>query len=158
MQRKIGLVLVVLNLIMALMATNYFLRIQKLSIIQWLAVNTCTPSIIIFVIGYFLKNMWLMGFSAVFLLFYGGCGLIVFRWSLNLQDLFPQTGHIFMTCAVIYIVYVAIVKHEIKKFFIGALIGLLVFIPLFYFQHRYQIENPELLKLLGFKDNYKPTE
>jgi hypothetical protein len=157
-ERKTGLVLVVLNAIMVLMSTNFFLNVKKLSIIQWLAINTCAPSTIIFIIGYFLKNMYLMGFSIGWLLFYGGGGLFVFSWSTNPQDLFPQIGHIFMTAAVIYIVYSAIVNHNFKKFIIGAIIGIIVLIPVLYIQKQYQKKHPELIELLGFKENYKPQE
>lgn len=156
MKRKTGLTLVILNLIMALLAAKFFLCDQKLSVIQWLALNTCTPSIIIFALGFFLKNFWLMGFSATWMFFYGGGGLIVFQWSTQPQDLMPQIGHIFMTAAVIYIVCAAIKNKALKKFFLGALIGLILLIPTFLIQSRYQRENPELVKLLGFKENFGP--
>lgn len=99
-----------------------------------------------------------MGFSATWMLFYGGGGLIVFKWSTNPQDLMPQIGHIFMTLAVVYVIYTAIANKQLKKFFIGFVIGLILLLPTFYFQIQYQKNHPELVKLLGFKDNYRPNQ
>ena len=157
MNRKVGWFLVIVNLLLAANAAIFFLAIKKLSVPQWLAVNSCTPSILLFALGFFLGSPFLLGFSAAAMLFYGGGGLIVFRWSLSPSDLIPQIGHLFMTAGAVYAVLSPAGRGAWKSRGLGLLLGALVLaLIVFPRQRQYQKSHPELVELLGFRQDFAP--
>ena len=157
MRCKIGWFLAVVNILLAANAAFFFLAVKKLDFVSWLAINSCTPSIVLFALGFFLDSPFLLGFSSAAMLFYGGGGLFVFRWSTSPADLVPQIGHLFMTAGAVYALLSSIRRKTWKSAFGGLLLGaavlILIVIPR---QTRYQKAHPELLELVGFRPKLSP--
>lgn len=119
MQKKIGLTLVIINMLLALNSTFFFLGLAKTSVIEWMFFNACAPTIILYVLGYFMRSKIVLALSLPALVFFGTGGLFVFGWQG--WELIAQISHIFMTLAVIWII-VDIFK---SKCFKEATIGLI---------------------------------
>ena len=56
----VGWALIVLNVLMAINSTYFFLGVLKVGPAGWLMMNTCVPSIAFFTIGFLLKSPLLM--------------------------------------------------------------------------------------------------
>lgn len=97
---KTGWVLVILNLLMALNSTLYFLLPLNASVTEWLAMNSCAPSIFIFALGFIIANRTIMAVGAGLLFHFGILGISAYGWEgINIIS---QIGHILMLCAVLY--------------------------------------------------------
>src|SRR5512136_35356 len=96
-----GWILVVLNTLMAIMSANFFLGMLKADVAGWLMMNTCAPSIALFVIGFLLGSPVVMMAASAMMFRYGTLGLFVFRW--DGFNIIAQAGHILMTLAVFYV-------------------------------------------------------
>jgi len=99
-RNKSGWIITILNILMALNSTYVFLGFLKVGVNGWLMMNSCAPSIALFVIGFLLESPVLMLAASTLMFRYGTLGLFVFNWSGT--NLIAQTGHILMTVAVIY--------------------------------------------------------
>jgi hypothetical protein len=124
---RIAWILVILNVLMAIMSTNFFLGTLKTGVEGWLMMNTCAPSIALFVIGYLLGSPIVMIAGAVAMFRYGTLGLFVFSWSGS--NLIAQVGHILMTLAVAYVVIDTIRNRRWKIAGLGVALGLAIMVP-----------------------------
>jgi hypothetical protein len=148
-----GWVLVVLNTLMAINSANFFLGMLKTDVVGWLMMNTCAPSIALFVIGFLLGSPVVMVAASVMMFRYGTLGLFVFGWSGG--NLFAQAGHILMTLAVIYVVVEVIRNRRWKTLGLGLLLGIAILFPLEIVQTKWIIANPGLVEKL-FSGNLMP--
>jgi hypothetical protein len=148
-----GWVLVVLNTLMAINSANFFLGMLKTDVVGWLMMNTCAPSIALFVIGFLLCSPLVMIASATIMFRYGTLGLFVFGWSGG--NLFAQAGHVLMTLAVIYVVVDVIRNRRWKTLGLGLLLGMAILFPLETVQTMYFIAKPEMAQKL-FSGNLMP--
>lgn len=147
-----GWVLVVLNTLAALNAAFFFLGTLKASVGEWMMMNTCTPSISIFVIGFLLGSPLMMVAGSVLMFYYGTGGLFVFGW--DGYNIIPQIGHILMTLAVIYTVVHVVRGRSWKTLGLGVLLGLAIFIPLMIVQTRWLSTHPGVTEML-FSGNWE---
>jgi len=147
-----GWTLVVLNTLAALNAAFFFLGALKASVGDWLMMNTCTPSIAIFVIGFLLGSPLVMVAGSVMMLYYGTGGLFVFGW--DGYNIIPQIGHILMTLAVIYTVVRVVRGKKWRMLGLGVLLGLAIFIPLMIIQTRWLSTHPGVAEML-FSGNWE---
>jgi len=111
---KAGWVVVALNLVMAFMSTMYFLAQARVGVAGWLAMNSCAPSIFLFVLGYLCRSLPVMAVGAGLMFRYGTLGLFFFGW--DGPNLIAQVGHIFMTVAVCYVLTLIVrrrARHEL---------------------------------------------
>ena len=141
-----GWVLVVLNTLMAIMSANFFLGMLKTDVAGWLMMNTCAPSIALFVVGFLLGSPMLMIAASAMMFRYGTLGLFVFGWSGG--NLFAQAGHVLMTLAVIYVVADVIRNRRWKTLSLGLLLGMVILFPLETVQTMYFIANPGMAQKL----------
>jgi len=148
-----GWVLVILNTLMAINSANFFLGILKTDVIGWLMMNTCAPSIALFVIGFLLGSPVIMVAGSVLLFRYGTLGLFVFRW--DGFNIIAQASHILMTLAVIYVVVDVIRNRRWKTLSLGLLLGIAILFPLETVQTKWIIANPEMAQKL-FSGNLMP--
>jgi hypothetical protein len=148
-----GWVLIVLNTLMAINSANFFLGMLKTDVIGWLMMNTCAPSIALFVIGFLLGSPVVMVAASTIMFRYGTLGLFVFGWSGG--NLFAQAGHILMTLAVIYVVADVIRNRRWKTLSLGLLLGIVILFPLETVQTMYFIAKPEMAQKL-FSGNLMP--
>jgi len=115
--------------------------------------NTCAPSIALFVIGFLLGSPVVMVAASTMMFRYGTLGLFVFGWSGG--NLFAQAGHILMTLAVIYVVVDVIRNRRWKTLSLGLLLGIVILFPLETVQTIWLIGNPEMAEKL-FSGNLMP--
>ena len=138
---------------MAINSANFFLGMLKTDVIGWLMMNTCAPSIALFVIGFLLGSPVVMVAASAMMFRYGTLGLFVFGW--NGGNLFAQAGHILMTLAVIYVVVDVIRNRRWKTLGLGLLLGIVILFPLETVQTMWIIANPEMAEKL-FSGNLMP--
>jgi hypothetical protein len=150
----VGWVLVVLNLLMAINSANFFLGMLKTNVSGWLMMNTCAPSIVLFVIGFLLGSPVVMVAASAMLFRYGTLGLFVFRW--DGFNIISQVGHILMTLAVVYVVVDVIRNRRWKTLGLGLLLGIVILAPLETVQTMWLIGNPKMAEKL-FSGNLMPT-
>ena len=148
-----GWILAVLNTLMALNSANFFLGMLKTDVVGWLRMNTCAPSIALFVIGFVLGSPVVMLAASVMMFRYGTLGLFVFGWSGG--NLFAQAGHILMTLAVVYVVVDVIRNRRWKTLGLGLLLGIAILFLLETVQTKWIIANPAMAQKL-FSGNLMP--
>ena len=149
----VGWILVVLNTLMALTSANFFLRMLKTDVVGWMMMNTCAPSIALFVIGFLLGSPAVMVAASAIMFRYGTLGLFVFSWSGG--NLIAQAGHILMTLAVVHVVADVVRHRRWKALGLGLLLGMAILIPLTIVQTMWINANPELVEKL-FSSNLMP--
>ncbi len=120
----VGLVLAILNALNAANAVYFFLCMAKASIVEWFFFNACTPSITIYLIGYFLHSWAVMAMAIPALMFYGFGGLFVFGWKG--MNIIPQISHLCMTAAIGWITRSIFVEGAFREATIGFLVSSLV--------------------------------
>ena len=121
---RTGWILVILNLLMATNSTLYFTTQLKAGLDGWLAMNSCAPSIFIFVLGYIIRNCSVMAVGTGLMFRFGTLGLFVFGWEG--MNLIPQAGHILMTLAVIYFMVKMINLRSGREFIVTAFVVVLM--------------------------------
>ena len=141
-----GWVLVVLNTLMAINSANFFLGMLKTDVVGWLMMNTCAPSIALFVIGFLLGSPVVMVAASAIMFRYGTLGLFVFGWSGG--NLFAQASHILMTLAVIYVVVDVIRHRRWKTLGLGLLLGIVILFPLETVQNLWIVAHSEMAEKL----------
>lgn len=151
--RKGGWVIVILNIIMMFCSSNYYLRIVKFPVTAWFFFNICFFSVLIFLVGFFLKNKMIMSASIPFLTYFGTVGMFVFSWQGMM--IIAQIAHIFMTLAIIYIILESIRGKEWKRPIGGFLVGLIIFLLFLPIHQRYIKNHPEYLEQETLGDQKK---
>jgi hypothetical protein len=144
-------IIIILNLVMAILSTNFFLNMLKFSIYEWVCSNICAPTIYILSIGYFLNNPFFINMSLILLFRYGTLGLYIFTWSL--KNLMPQLSHILMTLALLVLVK-KILVGKLKLSIMGLISGLILMFVVSSMQNEFFLQNPQKLEDL-FNGNYK---
>lgn len=142
--RKIGWVIATLNMIMMILSAYFYLIMVEFPITAWFFFNICFFSTLIFLIGFFLKNKVIMSASIPFLAYFGTRGMFIYSWQGMM--IIAQITHIFMTLAIVYIIFESIKSKEWRKLIIGFIIGLVIFL-IFLPMHQNYIEfHPEFLE------------
>ncbi len=149
----IGWVLVVLNTIAALNSTYFFLGMLRVGVGDWLMMNTCVPSIALFVAGFLLGSPVVMVAGAALMFRYGTLGLFVFSWEA--YNLIPQIGHILMTLAVIYVLADIVRGRRWQALALGLAVGAVILVPLYVVQESWCAAHPDLVQKL-FSGNLAP--
>jgi hypothetical protein len=150
---RIGWILVVLNTLMALTSANFFLGMLKTDLVGWLMMNTCAPSIALFVLGFLLGSPVVMVASAALMFRYGTLGLFVFSWSGG--NLIAQVGHILMTLAVVYVMTDAVRNQRWKVMGLGLALGVVILSLLVTVQDFWIMAHPAVAEKL-FSGNLMP--
>jgi hypothetical protein len=145
-RNAVGWVLVVLNGLAALNSTFFFLGMLKAGVVGWLMMNTCAPSIALFVIGFLLGSPVVMVAASVLMFRYGTGGLFAFGW--DSYNLIPQIGHILMTLAVIYVLVHVVRNRAWRTLGLGLALGVAILIPLTVVQTWWFNAHPEMLQML----------
>jgi len=148
-----GWILVILNLLMAINSANFFLGTLKTNVIGWLMMNTCAPSIALFVIGFLLGSPVVMIAASAMMFRYGTLGLFVFRW--DGFNIIAQVGHILMTLTVFYVMVDVGRSRRWKTLGWGLALGIAILIPLTIVQTMWTNANPGLVEKL-FSGNLMP--
>ena len=148
-----GWLLVVLNTLMAITGANFFLGMLKTDVGSWLMMNTCAPSIALFVIGFLIGSPVVMIAASTMMFRYGTLSLFVFSWSGG--NLIAQAGHSLMTLAVVYVATDVVRHRRCKTLGLGLSLGIVILFPLETVQSLWLIAHPEMAVKL-FSGNLMP--
>ncbi|MBN1501024.1 MAG: hypothetical protein JW982_12760 [Spirochaetes bacterium] len=143
---RTGLIICIINLLLVLNSTFFFLFKMKTGIQAWLMLNSCAPSMYLFILGYFLRSSVLTAASSVMMIRWGFLGLFMFSWEGF--NIIAQIGHIAMTFTVIYTFFTLIKQKKFKSLIAGLLLGLIITIPYSYIQINWFNDRP------GFLDQF----
>ncbi len=146
-----GYLLASLLLLTLLNSAYFFLQVAKFGIVDWLAFNACSLSIIAYLICFvcfqLTKENHYLAIALLPLYYYGTMGLFVTPW--NVTNIFAQITHIIITLNVIWILYVLLKKSDYKSLSKGLLIGLLIFVPIFVVIQNYsQLHIDEFMQII----------
>ena len=126
-----GIALAIVLLLLTLSGSAYFFFTLKVSFVQWLAYNACSPSSLVYlscliVFWVTKKTVWLpLAFLPMY--YFGTMGLFTFTWSG--ANIFAQMSHITMTLNLIWAGYVLYRIGDYKAFAQGLLWSIVLFVP-----------------------------
>ena len=126
-----GIALAIVLLLLTLSGSGYFFSTLKVSFVQWLAYNACSPSSLLYlgcliVFWVTKKTIWLpLAFLPMY--YFGTMGLFTFTWSG--ANIFAQMSHITMTLNLIWAGYVLYRIGDYKAFAQGLLWSIVLFVP-----------------------------
>jgi hypothetical protein len=137
-----------LNALAAINSSYFFLGRLETGVAGWLMMNTCAPSIALFVAGFVARSRVTLVASAVLMARYGTAGLFVFGW--DGPNLFAQIGHLLMTAAVIYVLVKVLRKNSrpVCSLLVGVGVGVAILVPLTLIQTAWFAAHPGLLEQL----------
>lgn len=142
-----GIILAVLLFIITLSSTFFFLGKLKISLIEWVSFNACSPTsflyLLLFIVFLIKKNAFYLVITFLPIYFLGTMSMYVMPW--NELNLIAHVGHIVMTLNLIWVVYVILKHKEYKALGIGLLISILLFVP--YIAYVLPISTPDSLKI-----------
>ena len=126
-----GVALAIVLLLLTLSGSGYFFFTLKVTFVQWLAYNACSPSSLLYlgcliVFWVTKKTVWLpLAFLPMY--YFGAMGLFTFTWSG--ANIFAQMSHITMTLNLIWAGYVLYRIGDYKAFAQGLLWSIVLFVP-----------------------------
>ena len=126
-----GVALAIVLLLLMLSGSGYFFFTLKVTFLQWLAYNACSPSSLVYlgcliVFSVTKKTVWLpLAFLPMY--YFGTMGLFTFTWSG--ANIFAQMSHITMTLNLIWAGYVLYRIGDYKAFAQGLLWSIVLFVP-----------------------------
>ena len=130
-EKIIGIALAIVLLLLTLSGSGYFFFTLKVTFVQWLAYNACSPSSLLYlgcliVFWVTKKTVWLpLAFLPMY--YFGTMGLFTFTWSG--ANIFAQMSHITMTLNLIWAGYVLYRIGDYKAFARGLLWSIVLFVP-----------------------------
>ena len=126
-----GIALAIVLLLLTLSGSGYFFFTLKVTFVQWLAYNACSPSSLVYlgcliVFWVTKKTVWLpLAFLPMY--YFGTMGLFTFTWSG--ANIFAQMSHITMTLNLIWAGYVLYRIGDYKAFARGLVWSIVLFVP-----------------------------
>lgn len=126
-----GILLSVLLLLVALSSTLFFLGKLKISVVDWISFNACSPTsflyLCFFIVFLINKKAAFLVVTSLPIYFLGTMSMFVLPWNGNY--LIAHLGHIIMTLNILWAFYVVIKHKEYKAMAKGLFIGILIFVP-----------------------------
>lgn len=130
-EKIIGVILAGLLFLITLSSTFFFLGKLKISLVQWVAFNSCSPTsflyLLLFLVFLVKKNASYLMITFLPIYFLGTMSMFVLPW--NEANMIAHIGHIIMTLNLIWVLYVIFKHKEYKALGIGLLISMLLFVP-----------------------------
>lgn len=145
-----GVILAGLLFLITLSSTFFFLGKLKISLVQWVAFNSCSPTsflyLLLFLVFFVKKNASYLMITFLPIYFLGTMSMFVLPW--NEANMIAHVGHIIMTLNLMWVLYVIFKHKEYKALGIGLLISMLLFVPYIAYVLSYnQAHAEEMLKL-----------
>lgn len=126
-----GVILAGLLFLITLSSTFFFLGKLKISLVQWVAFNSCSPTsflyLLLFLVFLVKKNASYLMITFLPIYFLGTMSMFVLPW--NEANMIAHVGHIIMTLNLMWVLYVIFKHKEYKALGIGLLISMLLFVP-----------------------------
>lgn len=130
-EKTFGILLAFALLLLTLSGSGYFFFSLKVNFIQWLSYNACSPSSLIYLVGFviFLYNRNTTWLALAFLpmYYFGTMGLFTFTWSE--ANIFAQLSHITMRLNLIWAGYILYRIGDYKASARGLLYSIVLFVP-----------------------------
>ncbi len=142
-RNTVGWIVITLNTLAALNSTYFFIGRMKVGVIGWIMMNSCAPSIAVFVIGFLLGSPLIMVSGSLMMFRYGTLGMFTFSW--DGFNIIAQIGHILMTLGVIYTLADVVTNHRWQALILGGLLGAAILIPLGIWQSAWFKAHPGLI-------------
>lgn len=126
-----GIALAIVLLLLTLSGSGYFFSTLKVSFVQWLAYNACSPSSLVYlgclIVFWVTKKTFWLPLAFLPMYYFGTMGLFTFTWSG--ANIFAQMSHITMTLNLIWAGYVLYRIGDYKAFAQGLLWSIVLFVP-----------------------------
>ena len=126
-----GIALAIVLLLLTLSGSGYFFFTLKVTFVQWLAYNACSPSSLVYlsclIVFWLTKKTFWLPFAFLPMYYFGTMGLFTFTWSG--ANIFAQMSHITMTLNLIWAGYVLYRIADYKAFAQGLLWSIVLFVP-----------------------------
>jgi hypothetical protein len=146
--KKIGIIAAVLLLLVTVQSTVYFLAMLKVKFITWLFFNACSPSSMVYLLGFFVyivtKNKTLMYLGVLPMFFFGTFGLFLFPWSGT--SIVAQIMHIIMLLNIAWLVILTFKESHFRQATVGLLLSIFIFGIFIGFQLYYSRSHAEDFK------------
>lgn len=149
-EKTAGICLALLLLLITLASTSFFLGKLRVSPIEWIAFNSCSPTsflyLIFFIVFMINKNGAFLIVTALPLYFLGTMSMFVLPWSGNY--IVAHIGHIIMTLNIIWVFFVLLKHKEYRAMALGLLTGMLLFVPFIAYVQTYnKVHEEKIVKL-----------
>jgi len=149
-EKIIGVILAGLLFLITLSSTFFFLGKLKISLVQWVSFNSCSPTSFLYLLLFLMflvkKNASYLMITFLPIYFLGTMSMFVLPW--NEAKIIAHIGHIIMTLNLMWVIYVIFKHKEYKASGIGLLISMLLFVPYIAYVLSYnQAHAEEMLKL-----------
>lgn len=126
-----GIALAIVLLLLTLSGSGYFFFTLKVTFLQWLAYNACSPSSLVYlgclIVFWVTKKTFWLPLAFLPMYYFGTMGLFTFTWSG--ANIFAQMSHITMTLNLIWAGYVLYRIGDYKAFAQGLLWSIVLFVP-----------------------------
>lgn len=126
-----GIALAIVLLLLTLSGSGYFFFTLKVTFVQWLAYNACSPSSLVYlgclIVFWVTKKTFWLPLAFLPMYYFGTMGLFTFTWSG--ANIFAQMSHITMTVNLIWAGYVLYRIGDYKAFAQGLLWSIVLFVP-----------------------------
>ena len=126
-----GVALAIVLLLLTLSGSGYFFFTLKVTFLQWLAYNACSPSSLVYlgclIVFWVTKKTFWLPLAFLPMYYFGTMGLFTFTWSG--ANIFAQMSHITMTLNLIWAGYVLYRIGDYKAFAQGLLWSIVLFVP-----------------------------
>lgn len=126
-----GIALAIVLLLLTLSGSGYFFFTLKVTFVQWLAYNACSPSSLVYlgclIVFWVTKKTFWLPLAFLPMYYFGTMGLFTFTWSG--ANIFAQMSHITMTLNLIWAGYVLYRIGDYKAFARGLLWSIVLFVP-----------------------------
>lgn len=126
-----GIALAIVLLLLTLSGSGYFFFTLKVTFVQWLAYNACSPSSLLYlgclIVFWVTKKTFWLPLAFLPMYYFGTMGLFTFTWSG--ANIFAQMSHITMTLNLIWAGYVLYRIGDYKAFAQGLLWSIVLFVP-----------------------------
>lgn len=126
-----GIALAIVLLLLTLSGSGYFFFTLKVTFVQWLAYNACSPSSLVYlgclIVFWVTKKTFWLPLAFLPMYYFGTMGLFTLTWSG--ANIFAQMSHITMTLNLIWAGYVLYRIGDYKAFAQGLLWSIVLFVP-----------------------------
>ncbi|NLD95123.1 MAG: hypothetical protein GX639_20935 [Fibrobacter sp.] len=149
-EKTTGIILASLLLLITLASTCFFLGKLRVSMIEWIAFNSCSPSsflyLIFFIIFLINKKGALLIITALPLYYLGTMSMFVLPWDGNY--VVAHIRHIIMTLNIAWVFFVLLKYKEYRAIALGLLTGIILFVPFIAYVQTYnKIHEEKMVRL-----------
>lgn len=107
-EKTTGIILAGLLFLTTLSSTFFFLGVLKVSLIEWISFNACSPCNFLYLLLFFIflikKEASCLAITVLPIYLLGTLSMFVLPW--NEANLIPHIGHIIMTLNLTWVIYI----------------------------------------------------